>query len=109
MKTCLLPVFGLVLILGLPASAAADQNMSLRLFVATAQDDATAISRLLAAGADPNGKGGGTTPLHIAAKLGHASAIDALLIGGANPNEKNDRNIFSVPPSGGDTPLHLGS
>ena len=108
MKTCLLPVFGLVFTLGLPAGAAADQNLRLRLFVATAQDDATNISRLLAAGADPNGKAGGTTPLHIAAKLGHASAIDALLIGGANPNEKNDRNIFSDPPSGGDTPLYLG-
>lgn len=111
MKSRLLPVFGLVLALGLPVIAAADQSLSLRLFIATAQDDAATISRLLAAGAgaDPNDKAGGTTPLHIAAKLGHVSAIDALLIGGANPNEKNDRDIFSDPPSGGDTPLHLAA
>ena len=70
MKSRLLPVFGLVLALGLPVIAAADQSLSLRLFIATAQDDAATISRLLAAGADPNDKAGGTTPLHIAAKLG---------------------------------------
>ena len=99
MKTCLLPVLGLVLTLGLPAGAAADQNLSLRLFVATAQGDAAAISRLLAAGADPDDKVTwlGITPLHIAAKLGHVVAIDALLAGGADPNAKtHDSYVYSL-------------
>ena len=103
MKSRLLPVFGLVLALGLPVKAAADQSLSLRLFIATAQDDAATISRLLASDADPNNKAkGDITPLHIAAMLGHASAIDALLVGGANPNA---RNLFSS----GYTPLHFAA
>ena len=110
MKSRLLPVFGLVLALGLPVKAAADQSLSLRLFIATAQDDAATISRLLASGADPNNKAKGyITPLHIAAKLGHASAIDALLVGGANPNAKNIVDQIGYFSIGGYTPLHFAA
>ena len=111
MKSRLLPVVGLVLALGLPVKAVADQSLSLRLFIATAQDDAATISRLLASGADPNNKAkGDITPLHIAAMLGHASAIDALLVGGANPNAKNVVDQIGYGMSiGGYTPLHFAA
>lgn len=48
MKSRLLPVFDLVLAFGLSIKAAADQSLSLRPFIATAQDDAATTSRLLA-------------------------------------------------------------
>jgi ankyrin repeat protein len=54
---------------------------------------AGAIRRLLALGADPDGRssfggpdhGDGVTPLHLAAQGGRVAAIAALLDGGADP------------------------
>lgn len=61
--------------------------------------DAAMLSRLLAAGADPNRVHEdmqGNTALHIAAYLDHGDAVRVLLAAGADPAQKNDNGEDAV-------------
>lgn len=97
MRSYLRPAFALVLAFIPPVTASADPSLNLGLFTATYQNDAAAIAKLFAAGAEPNARSKyGGTPLHQAASKGHLSVINALLAAGADPSAK-DRD--------GETPL----
>lgn len=52
--------------------------------------DATAVKRLVAAGADLEQRSAGGTPLHMAAANGTPAVIKALLAAGADPNATHD-------------------
>ena len=109
MRACFRPVFALMLAFVLPAATVADPSLSLHLFTATYRGDAATVTDLLAAGADPNTKVKGITPLHIAARLGATPVIEALLSAGANPNEKNELQVVFETPYGGESPLHVAA
>lgn len=58
---------------------------------------AETITRLIAAGADPNAVDmGGVTPLHRAVRNRCAAAVRALLEGGADPSRKNGRGSTAM-------------
>lgn len=64
--------------------------MSAELFNAAKSGDTEAISRLIAAGANPNATNEeGQTPLHIAAFEGHLGAVQALIDAGADVDARD--------------------
>jgi ankyrin repeat protein len=66
------------------------------LHAAAARGDAAEIARLLAAGADPDGRDAhGRTPLHVAAHAARHDAMRALVAGGADPRAL-DRDRYDV-------------
>jgi ankyrin repeat protein len=73
---------------------------------AAASGRPAAIRRLIALGADPNGRstfggpehGVGTVPLHLAAQSGHLEAIAALLDAGADPTVRDE--LYDGTPAG---------
>lgn len=71
------------------------------LLEASREGDSGRIERLLADGADANGKDDlGRAPLLYAAANGHMDAVEALLAAGADPGASNEA---------GNTPLHYAS
>ena len=109
MRACCRPVLALMLAFVLPAAAVADSSLSLHLFTAVYRGDAATITDLLAAGADPNTKVRGITPLHIAARLDDTPSIEALLAASANPAAKNENKVLFESPYGGESPLHVAA
>lgn len=103
------PVFALMLAFVLPAATVADPSLSLHLFTAVYRGDVATVTDLLAAGADPNMKVRGITPLHIGARLGDTPSIEALLAASANPNAKNETKVLFESPYGGESPLHVAA
>ncbi len=65
---------------------------------AAARGDATAVRRLLASGADPNGfDGHGATALIMAARAGQVAALEELIAAGADPNLRDRRSTGWTP------------
>jgi ankyrin repeat protein len=87
------------------------------LHAAAARGDAAEIARLVAGGADPNGRDGyRRTPLHVAAYRSRADAMRALVKAGADPNalEADRYDIVTIAAVANDLPalrvaLELGA
>ena len=81
------------------------------LFAAAARDDAEAVARLVAAGADPAARDGyGRTALHVAAFARSHAAMRALAKAGADPNAlESDRYDIVTIAAVADDPADAGS
>jgi ankyrin repeat protein len=67
------------------------------LFAAAADGIARKVEKLVASGADPDGRDGhGRTPLMVAAYLGHHGVMRALASSGADPNAKDEQSYDVV-------------
>ena len=68
----------------------ADKGKQTPLALAIAQNDIDVATKLLEAGADPNGSGKTVTPLHTAVALESVEAVRLLLRHAADPNHPSD-------------------
>jgi ankyrin repeat protein len=109
MKRALVFLLGLWAVPGLAQvpPAPAEQAAYTGLHAAAARGDAAAIARLVATGADPNGRDGyRRTPLHVAAYRGQHAAMRALVQAGADPNalEADRYDIVTIAAVANDLP-----
>lgn len=85
-----LPVALSLLLLSAPAFADRDAGLNQKLYEAVQYQDAAAVSKLLAEGADPNSVNSlGYTPLLRAVETGQAAIVHRLLEAGANTDHRD--------------------